>query len=224
MPCGSFSKVVLAAREWAEEAALPFLITEYNAAYFGHDTAYAAAFLFHNIPLLIDVDILSYWTFSDIFEEGWLAGPPFQDTWGAITKEGIRKPAWRAFQLLNLAGDQILNVSVTPSAACCEGAGNAAPLTTAVSAFATIGSSSNTSAVASLQIFVSNFWPKSGATAAPRTPVHTNLSLRITGMDWAREHAMVHEKLPATAQKVFLFRIDDNVTDPAMQWFQCVVP
>ena len=26
------------------------------------------------------MDVLSYWTFTDIFEESWLAGPPFQDT------------------------------------------------------------------------------------------------------------------------------------------------
>lgn len=37
--------------------------------YFGHDTAYAAAFLIYNIPLLTKLDVLSYWTFSDIFEE-----------------------------------------------------------------------------------------------------------------------------------------------------------
>jgi hypothetical protein len=45
-----------------------------NAAYFVHDTSYAAAFLIRNIPLLTGLDVLSYWTFSDIFEESWLAG------------------------------------------------------------------------------------------------------------------------------------------------------
>ena len=57
-----FSKVVLAARSWAEEAGLPFLLTEYNAAYYGHDTSYAAAFLIRNIPLLTELDVLSYWS------------------------------------------------------------------------------------------------------------------------------------------------------------------
>ena len=36
-----------------------------------------SAFEIRNAPLLNEIDISSYWTFSDIFEEGWLSGKPF---------------------------------------------------------------------------------------------------------------------------------------------------
>ena len=63
-----FSRVVLEAQSWAADAGLPFLLTETNAAYFGHDTAYAASFLITQIPKLTSLDMMSWWTFSDIFE------------------------------------------------------------------------------------------------------------------------------------------------------------
>ena len=41
---------------------------------------------------------------TDVFEEGWgMPGPPFHGQFGCMTKEGIRKPVWRAFQALHQA-------------------------------------------------------------------------------------------------------------------------
>jgi xylan 1,4-beta-xylosidase len=141
--------------------------------------------------------------FSDIFEEGWLAGPPFQDTWGCITKEGIRKPVWRAFQLLHQSGDQLHSVSVTPDGAA----------TTAVTAFATAGSGSNAGSSATngplegLQVFVSNFWPSGGASAAPRTPVNTQITLQLGALAAA-----------SGSSRCFLWRIDDTSANPQAAW------
>jgi len=51
---------------------------------------------------------MSYWTYSDLFEE---PGPPtatFQGGFGLMTLEGIRKPAWFAYKYLHaLKGNEI---------------------------------------------------------------------------------------------------------------------
>ena len=75
--------------------------------------AYAAAFIFHTIPQLTDLDAFSWWTISDVFEEGWLRGAPFYGGYGLLTSQGVAKPAYRAFELLNGAGDQRIPVAVT---------------------------------------------------------------------------------------------------------------
>ena len=61
----------------ASVAPLPFLLTEYNVGcclgYPQHETAAAAAFVFRAVGELNDfVEMYSYWTFSDVFEEGGL--------------------------------------------------------------------------------------------------------------------------------------------------------
>ena len=58
-------------------APLPFLLTEYNVGcclgYAQHETSAAAAFVFQAVGELNDfVEMYSYWTFSDVFEEGGL--------------------------------------------------------------------------------------------------------------------------------------------------------
>ena len=132
--------------------------------------------------------------------EGWLGGAPFEDTWGAMTKEGIRKPAWRAFQALHQSGDRLLNASVTVAA------GSEEDALTAVSAFATV-EAGGSGGMRGLQLFAANFWPQQGASANPRTPVETTVDVRLT--------TAPGEKIPSTA---FLWRIDDNATAPAGAW------
>lgn len=81
-----------------------------------HDTSYAAGFLFKNMyDINGNVDFVSWWTFSDIFEEpGFLSSPYGTNTnWGLLNIYGIPKPAYRAFELLHQAGTKLL--SVTPS-------------------------------------------------------------------------------------------------------------
>ena len=120
-----------------------------------------------------------------------MPGGPFHGQFGCITKEGIRKPVWRAFQSLHQAGDTIYNVTVDGG----EGT---------ISAFATTESGGSDLDAKGLQVFVTNFWPMAGATADPQTPSAANVSLTITGA-----------KLPATA---FLWRIDDNSTRAMPLW------
>lgn len=75
------------------------------------DDASGAAFLFRNVGLLQSLDMWSWWTFSDIFEEGWMRSAPFHNGFGLMTVTGTRKPAWRAFELLMDAGIERLEVT-----------------------------------------------------------------------------------------------------------------
>ncbi len=47
------------------------------------------------------VDVLSYWTFSDVFEEQGVVKQPFYGGYGLIAEDGLSKPAFNAFKLLH---------------------------------------------------------------------------------------------------------------------------
>jgi xylan 1,4-beta-xylosidase len=49
---------------------------------------------------------MSYWTFSDVFEEGGVLRTPFYGGFGLLAVGGIPKPAFNAFALLHQLGDQ----------------------------------------------------------------------------------------------------------------------
>jgi xylan 1,4-beta-xylosidase len=44
---------------------------------------------------------MSYWTYSDLFEEPGPPSAPFQGGFGLMNPQGIRKPAWFAYKYLN---------------------------------------------------------------------------------------------------------------------------
>jgi len=52
------------------------------------------------------VDMMSYWTFSDVFEEGGPLPKPFVGMFGLRAKGGINKPSYYAYALLHELGDQ----------------------------------------------------------------------------------------------------------------------
>ena len=52
------------------------------------------------------VDMMSYWTFSDVFEEQGVVKQPFYGGFGLIAAGGIPKPAYNAFRLLHQLGDE----------------------------------------------------------------------------------------------------------------------
>lgn len=102
----------------AKGASFPLYYSEFNdglgSAPPYHDTSYAAAFLFKNIyDMNGNVDFISWWTFSDIFEEpGQYSSPYGTDVnWGLMNMYGIPKPAYRAFELLHKAGPKLVSVS-----------------------------------------------------------------------------------------------------------------
>jgi xylan 1,4-beta-xylosidase len=52
------------------------------------------------------VDLLSFWTFSDVFEEGGPISKPFIGEFGLRAKGGINKPSYYSFGLLHQLGSQ----------------------------------------------------------------------------------------------------------------------
>jgi len=88
---------------------LPLLWTEWSVSGYGElhagDTNYAAtatAQTIHDCDGLLD--ILSYWTFSDVFEEGGPARQPFYGGFGLIAPGGIKKPSYYSFGLFHKLG------------------------------------------------------------------------------------------------------------------------
>jgi xylan 1,4-beta-xylosidase len=51
---------------------------------------------------------MSYWTFSDVFEEQGVVKQPFYGGYGLVAAGGIPKPAYRAFRLLHQLGGERL--------------------------------------------------------------------------------------------------------------------
>lgn len=95
-------------------ASLPYYVSETGASYLDNvsdvwDTSYAAAFWVKAVAECDGItDILSLWTFSDIFEEEPQAANIFHGGFGALTMYATPKPVYRAFQLLHQLGDRRL--------------------------------------------------------------------------------------------------------------------
>lgn len=90
---------------------LPLFFTEWSVPGMkqARDTTFVGSALANTIRECDGlVDMLSFWTFSDVFEE---AGPierPFQGQFGLRAKGGINKPSFYAFGLLHRLGDRRL--------------------------------------------------------------------------------------------------------------------
>jgi xylan 1,4-beta-xylosidase len=90
---------------------LPLIWSEFNASYKNETDVTDAVYMG---PWLADmirqcdglVDSMSYWTFSDVFEEQGVVKTPFYGGYGLIAVDGIPKPAFNAFKLLHRLGDE----------------------------------------------------------------------------------------------------------------------
>jgi len=95
---------------------LPLIWTEYNAAYDNEspvtDSAYMGPFLANTIRECDGLtEMMSYWTFSDVFEEQGVVKTPFYGGFGIFAERSIPKPAFNDFALLHRLGDSRLTVS-----------------------------------------------------------------------------------------------------------------
>ena len=95
---------------------LPLIWSEFNASYANEpdvtDSTYMGPWLADTIRQCDGlVDEMSYWTFSDVFEEQGVVKQPFYGGYGLIAVDGIPKPAFNAFLLLHRLGDRRLAVS-----------------------------------------------------------------------------------------------------------------
>lgn len=74
-----------------------------------HDYLQAATFVVRaNLQSTGCVTSMSYWAFSDIFEEEGAGQEPFHGGFGMITQHGIPKPTYHAYRFLSALGDHLL--------------------------------------------------------------------------------------------------------------------
>jgi xylan 1,4-beta-xylosidase len=75
-----------------------------------HDALAAAAFVVKtNLDSIGFVDSLSYWVFTDVFEENRLTDSVFHGSFGLINYQEIVKPAFHGYRFLNQLGDECLS-------------------------------------------------------------------------------------------------------------------
>ena len=122
-------KAVRRARREIDESPLPDLplyYTEWSASYSSrdniHDSYVSAPYILYNLRRLSGtVEAMSYWTFTDIFEEGGPAPGPFHGGFGLRTLQGLKKPAYYAYEFLNALGSRELSCSDPDAWICREG-------------------------------------------------------------------------------------------------------
>ncbi|MEP6938667.1 MAG: glycosyl hydrolase family 39 [Rudaea sp.] len=94
----------------------PLIWSEFNAAYDNTpevtDSTYMGPWMAGTISECDGlVDIMSYWSFSDVFEEGGVVKTPFYGGFGLLAAGGLPKPAFNAFKLFHQLGDQRIAVN-----------------------------------------------------------------------------------------------------------------
>ncbi|MGA9883315.1 MAG: hypothetical protein WBQ34_06330 [Candidatus Acidiferrales bacterium] len=90
---------------------LPIIWSEYNASYKNEEDVTDSLFMG---PWIADTirqcdgltDMMSYWTFSDVFEEQGVIKKPFYGGFGLIAEDNLPKPSFNAFKLLHRLGDE----------------------------------------------------------------------------------------------------------------------
>jgi xylan 1,4-beta-xylosidase len=93
----------------------PLIFSEYNATYANEpnvtDTVYMGPWLATTISQCDGLtEAMSYWSFSDVFEEQGVVKTPFYGGYGLVAADNIPKPALNAFAMLHQLGDQRIQV------------------------------------------------------------------------------------------------------------------
>ena len=113
-----FAQTIAAAAAIAQSIHKPLTVTEFNAG-LGIDAAdgpYASAFVIHQLASFINVsnvDTLSFWTFSDIFEEQGFISAPYSQQFGMKNIYNVPKPVYRAFQMVSDLNTFVLDGSLS---------------------------------------------------------------------------------------------------------------
>ncbi len=89
---------------------VPLIWSEFNASYKNEpdvtDSTYMGPWMADTIRQCDGlVDMMSYWTFSDVFEEQGVVKRPFYGGFGLLAEDGLPKPAFNAFKLLHRLGE-----------------------------------------------------------------------------------------------------------------------
>lgn len=92
---------------------IPLIFSEYNASYANEpnvtDSIYMGPWLATTIRQCDGLtESMSYWTFSDVFEEQGVVRSPFYGGFGLFAESHIPKPAFNAFAMFHQLGDRRL--------------------------------------------------------------------------------------------------------------------
>lgn len=95
---------------------IPLIMSEYNASYANEpdvtDSVYMGPWLASNISQCDGLtQSMSYWSFSDVFEEQGVVRTPFYGGFGLIAEDDIPKPALNAFAMLHHLGDRRIKLT-----------------------------------------------------------------------------------------------------------------
>jgi len=92
---------------------MPLIWSEFNATYMNEqpitDSIYMGPWLADTISKCDGKTLMmSYWSFSDVFEEQGVVRTPFYGGYGIVAEDGIPKPAFDVFMLLHALGEERL--------------------------------------------------------------------------------------------------------------------
>ncbi|HLV87016.1 MAG TPA: hypothetical protein VKV39_08580 [Candidatus Sulfotelmatobacter sp.] len=115
MVCRAVNKVHEQIRRSARPS-VPLIWSEFNASYMNEpavtDSTYMGPWLADTIRQCDGiVDMMSYWSFSDVFEEQGVVKTPFYGGYGLVAADDIPKPAFNAFAVLHRLGSERIDVA-----------------------------------------------------------------------------------------------------------------
>jgi xylan 1,4-beta-xylosidase len=92
---------------------IPLIWSEFNASYSNQqevtDSIFMGPWMANTIRECDGLtEMMSYWTFSDVFEEQGVIKTPFYGGFGLVAEDGIPKPSFDAFELLHMLGTERL--------------------------------------------------------------------------------------------------------------------
>jgi len=128
----SVSGDVLNSRKEIASSSMPNLelhYTEWSSSYTPfdpiHDSYHEAAYILEKLKLVgTAANSMSYWVFTDIFEEPGPRFTPFHGGFGLVNYQSINKPAFYSYKFMNKLGNTELMNSDASSWACKDGKGN----------------------------------------------------------------------------------------------------
>ncbi|HVZ30014.1 MAG TPA: beta-xylosidase [Asticcacaulis sp.] len=105
---------------------LPLYFTEWSTSYtprdLVHDSYVSAPYILSKLKAVEgSVQGMSYWTYTDLFEEPGPPTKPFEGGFGLINPQGIRKPAWFAYKYLHALQGKAIQVKDGQSWAASDG-------------------------------------------------------------------------------------------------------
>lgn len=110
----------------SESPNLPIHFTEWSSSYSSrdpiHDTYQNATYVLNTLKGIDNkVASMSYWTFTDIFEEAGPAYGPFHGGFGLMNLQGLKKPTYFAYKYINALGKIELQNNDSQSWVCKDG-------------------------------------------------------------------------------------------------------